>query len=224
MKHEVISPMTKIKICGITSLEDALDACKAGADALGFNFSTKSPRVISPESARHIIRNLPPFVQSAGIFVEHSPEEIEAICRHSGLQIAQLHSDRYSDEQARSITAVAKVIKVFRPDKKFSTEQVRLFAEKSGINTFLFDAYRPDMLGGTGECIDASLATRIFDELGDSCYAILAGGLNDKNVGEAIRQTKPYGVDTASGVEKEPGIKDPAKIKSFIRAVHKALL
>ncbi|TLU87981.1 MAG: phosphoribosylanthranilate isomerase [Chlorobium sp.] len=215
--------MTKIKICGITSLEDALDACKAGADALGFNFSNKSPRVITPERAREIIRNLPPFVQSAGIFVEHSPEEIEAICRHSGLQIAQLHSDRYSAEQARSIT-VAKVIKVFHPDKDFSVEQVRLFAENSGINTFLFDAYRPNMVGGTGERIDASLATRIFDQLGNSCYAILAGGLNEKNVGEAIRQTNPYGVDTASGVEKEPGIKDSAKIKSFIRAVQKALL
>ena len=210
--------MTKIKICGITRLQDALYAAHAGADALGFNFSRMSPRLIAPEMAKEIIDKLPPFVQSAGIFVEHSPEEINAICRLCNLQIAQLHSDRYSPEQARSITA-AKVIRVFRPEENFAVEEVFEFAAKSDIRSFLFDAYRPDMAGGTGESIGEALATRLFNQIRSSCYAILAGGLNADNVSEAIRRVQPYGVDTASGVESEPGIKDPEKIEAFIRAV-----
>ena len=210
--------MTKIKICGITRLQDALYAAHAGADALGFNFSSLSPRLIAPEKAKDIIDKLPPFVQSAGIFVEHSPEEINAICRLCNLQIAQLHSDRYSPEQARSITA-AKVIRVFRPEENFAVEEVFEFAAKSDIRSFLFDAYRPDMAGGTGESIGEALATHLFNQIRSSCYAILAGGLNADNVSEAIRRVQPYGVDTASGVESEPGIKDPEKIEAFIRAV-----
>ncbi len=210
--------MTKIKICGITRLSDALEACRAGADALGFNFSSLSPRAITPERAKKIIEKLPPFVESTGIFVDQSPEEINAICRFCKLQIAQLHSEQYSPENARAITQ-AKVIKVFRPEENFSVEEVFVFAEKSGINAFLFDAYRPDMAGGTGETIGVSLATRIFNALGDSCYPILAGGLNETNVGDAIRRTLPYGVDTASGVESAPGIKESGKIRSFINAV-----
>ena len=213
--------MVKIKICGITRLQDALDACHAGADALGFNFSRMSPRVIAPEQARAIIEKLPPLVQSAGIFVDQSPEEINAICRFCKLQIAQLHSEQYNPDHARSITE-ARVIKVFRPEENFAVEEVLAFAKKSGVNAFLFDAFRPDMAGGTGETIGRSLAARIFNELENSCYAILAGGLNETNVGEAIRHVQPYGVDTASGVEMLPGIKDSKKIHSFIKTVHLA--
>ncbi len=213
--------MTKIKICGITRLQDALIASHAGADVLGFNFSHTSPRMITPDQAQSIIKQLPPFVQTAGIFVEQTPEEINAICRHCHLHIAQLHSKNYTPEHARSITA-AKVIKVFRPEEDFAVNEIAEFARQSGVNTFLFDAYRPDMAGGTGECISATLASRIFNELDRECFAILAGGLNAENVSEAIQQTQPYGVDTASGVESEPGIKDPEKIEAFIRAVHHA--
>jgi phosphoribosylanthranilate isomerase len=213
--------MVKIKICGITRLSDALEACHAGADALGFNFSSMSPRKTAPEQAKAIIEKLPPLVESAGIFVDQSPEDINAICRFCKLQIAQLHSEQYGPEQAKAITE-AKVIKVFRPEENFAVEEVFAFAEKSGINAFLFDAYRPDIAGGTGETIGVSLAGRIFNALGESCYAILAGGLNENNVAEAIHRTRPYGVDTASGVESMPGIKDSAKIRSFINAVHRA--
>jgi phosphoribosylanthranilate isomerase len=213
--------MVKIKICGITRLSDALDASLAGADALGFNFSSKSPRVITPDGAKAIIAKLPSFVQSAGIFVEHSPEEINAICRFCNLQIAQLHSEQYSAADALSISNV-RVIRVFRPEEDFDVQSVVEYARASGTNTFLFDAYRPGVAGGTGETIVASLASRIFTELGhscNSCYGILAGGLNETNVAEAIRRLRPYAVDTASGVELEPGIKDPKKVKAFIRAV-----
>ena len=180
-----------------------------------------SPRVIAPEQARAIIEKLPPLVQSAGIFVDQSPEEINAICRFCKLQIAQLHSEQYNPDHARSITE-ARVIKVFRPEENFAVEEVLAFAKKSGVNAFLFDAFRPDMAGGTGETIGRSLAARIFNELENSCYAILAGGLNETNVGEAIRHVQPYGVDTSSGVEMLPGIKDSKKIHSFIKTVHLA--
>jgi len=213
--------MTKIKICGITRLEDARDACLAGADALGFNFSQTSLRRITPDRAKAIIEQLPLFVQSVGIFVEQRADEINAICRHCKLNVAQLHHERYSATDALAITE-AKVIKVFRPEENFAVEKVFEFARHSGINTFLFDAYRPEMAGGTGEPIGADLAARIFKELGTSCYAILAGGLNSTNVAEAIHRLQPYGVDTASGVETEPGIKSREKINAFTKAVRNA--
>jgi phosphoribosylanthranilate isomerase len=214
--------MTKVKICGITRFGDALEACQAGADALGFNFSSTSPRKITPAQAKKIIEKLPLFVHSVGIFVEQTTNEINDICRHCSLQAAQLHSDHYSPENARAITE-AKVIKVFRPKEHFSVQEVIEFMQNSGVHTFLFDAYRPDMAGGTGETISNALATRIFKQLGTSCYPILAGGLNEANVEEAILRTKPYAVDTASGVENKPGIKDPEKVNAFIQAAHKTL-
>ena len=210
--------MTKIKICGITRLQDALEASLAGADALGFNFSSISPRMIDPEAAKEIIKKLPPFIESAGIFVDQTPAEINAICRFCNLDIAQLHHEHYSAKDARSITN-AKVIKVYRPLNDFAVEEVLEFAKESGINTFLFDAYQAGVPGGTGLSIRAGLAARIFDELKSSCFAILAGGLNELNVSDAIRTTHPYAVDTASGVESAPGLKDQKKIRAFIRAI-----
>ncbi|MEI6846751.1 MAG: phosphoribosylanthranilate isomerase [Chlorobiaceae bacterium] len=215
--------MVKIKICGITRLSDALEASHAGADALGFNFSSMSPRVITPEHAKVIIEKIPPFVQAAGIFVEQSVEEIKTICRYCNLQIAQLHSERYCPEDACAINE-ARVIKVFRPEEDFEVQRVLEYAKKSGTNSFLFDAYRAGILGGTGETIKSSLASHIFNQLGYSFYTILAGGLNETNVAEAIRNVRPYAVDTASGVETEPGIKDVNKIKAFIHAVRKESL
>ena len=212
--------MTKIKICGITRLQDAFEASQAGADVLGFNFSSISPRMIDPEHAKAIIKKLPPFILAAGIFVDQSPAEINTICRYCTLHIAQLHSEKYTSKQARTIKA-ATVIKVFRPAEDFEVDEVFEFAKESDTNTFLFDAYRPGVPGGTGETIKSSLATRIFKALGTSYYTILAGGLNESNVGHAIRQTQPYAVDTASGVEKAPGIKDTAKMNAFIQAVRK---
>jgi phosphoribosylanthranilate isomerase len=214
--------LTKIKICGITRLSDALDASSAGADALGFNFSANSPRRIAPEKAKEIIRHLPPFVVTAGIFVEHDPEEINEICTTCGIHAAQLHNERYTPEQACSVTR-AKVIRVFRPTSDFKASEVFDFAQKSGINAFLFDAFREGMFGGTGNIIESALAEQIFNDVRSSCYAVLAGGLNENNVKEAILRTRPYAVDTASGVEHEPGIKDPVKIRAFIKAVRETV-
>lgn len=213
--------MVKIKICGITRLEDALTAAAAGADALGFNFSRKSPRYVTPEQAAFIIASLPPFISCAGIFVEHSPAEIHEICSACGLQVAQLHAETYTAEKARSIEGV-RIIRVFRPEDDFDTSTVKTFCRESGVNTFLFDAFQPGLEGGTGIRIENGLASRIFDDLRGFGYAILAGGLNPENVAGAIQATLPYGVDTASGVENSPGIKNPEKIAAFIAAVQKA--
>ncbi|MBN1928311.1 MAG: phosphoribosylanthranilate isomerase [Chlorobiaceae bacterium] len=213
--------MTRIKICGITRPEDALAAAIAGADALGFNFSRKSPRLISPDMARDIIARLPPLVTPVGIFVEHSPEEINGICRHCGLQVAQLHSDDYGPEQSLRVNE-AKVIRVFRPGPDFGVDEVRSYAERTGCRSFLFDAFSPEMAGGTGRTIESPTAAMLFERTREFGWALLAGGLNPENVADAVRLVRPWGVDTASGVESAPGIKDVQKIAGFIRAVREA--
>jgi phosphoribosylanthranilate isomerase len=213
--------MTRIKICGLTRLDDALAACEAGADALGFNFSRTSPRSVTPEQVRAMIEKLPPFVVCTGIFVEQTPGEINHICSFCRLTSAQLHSDIYSPEQARAVTA-ARVIRVFRPGPGFSFEDVRDFASRSGVSSFLFDTYRPGMAGGTGEMIDTGTAAGIIGRTWALGYPILAGGLRPENVEDAIALIRPYGVDTASGVESAPGRKEHRKIRDFIDAVRKA--
>jgi phosphoribosylanthranilate isomerase len=116
----------------------------------------------------------------------------------------------------------AKVIRVFRPGPDFRIEEVREFAEKSRCNSFLFDTYNPKMAGGTGEAIETSIAAELFDKTREFAWAMLAGGLKPDNVGAAIRLIRPWGVDTASGVESAPGIKDPMKVRTFIEAVRDA--
>ena len=213
--------MTKIKICGITRPEDALAAALAGADALGFNFSRKSPRCIDADAARDIISELPPLVTPVGIFVEQSPEQISDICRHCGLQIAQLHSDDYDAKKTRRIEGV-RVIRVFRPGPGFSVQEVEKYAEQTGCRGFLFDAFSPEMAGGTGKTIESSTALMLFERTREFGWALLAGGLNPENVADAVRLMRPWGVDTASGVECAPGVKDHRKIADFIRAVREA--
>lgn len=213
--------MTKIKICGITREEDALAACRAGVDALGFNFSVSSPRAVTPDIARKIVAGLPPLVTPVGVFVEHSPEEIDELCRHCGLQVAQLHADTYTSERALAVRA-ARVIRVFRPRPGFTVDEIRRFSELTGCNAYLFDAYNPAMAGGTGETIESSTAVRLFEETRDFAWALLAGGLRPDNVAAAIRLVRPWGVDTASGVESAPGVKDTAKMTAFIDAVREA--
>lgn len=216
-----MKPFTTTKICGITRTEDALAACAAGAHALGFNFSAKSPRCITPDQACSIISALPSWITTVGIFVEQNPETIAAICQHTNLHAAQLHSDTYTPEDARAIQGVS-IIKVFRPEADFNTNTVLAYAKASGVNTFLFDTYNPAMAGGTGKIIDRSLARRILGELGNKVHTILAGGLTPDNVAEAIRYCKPHCVDTASGVETAPGIKNSTAIHAFLAAVRKA--
>ncbi|RNA65134.1 phosphoribosylanthranilate isomerase [Prosthecochloris sp. ZM_2] len=213
--------MTRIKICGITKVDDALAAAEAGVHALGFNFSPSSPRAVTPEKAERIIAELPPFISTVGIFVEHSPEEINRICSLCRLHYAQLHSDAYTAERSRNVRAPG-IIRVFRPGPGFSIEEVEEYRSKSGISSMLFDAYKQGQAGGTGERIGKRKLEMIFSNRSIAQRALLAGGLTPDNVVDAILSARPYGVDTASGVESSPGRKDHEKIRAFITAVHDA--
>lgn len=199
--------MVKIKICGITSLEDALVAIDAGADALGFVFFSQSPRHIFPEQAAAIIRHLPPLVQTIGLFVDESLETVNATADQCGLDLIQLHGNEspgYCDNVRR------RVIKAFRVKNITSLEPIRDYR----VSACLLDTWTPAAHGGTGRAFNWEFA---------ACAAqtgriILAGGLNPDNIAEAIRQVRPYGVDVSSGVESSPGKKDVSLIQAFISA------
>lgn len=206
--------MVKVKICGITNLDDALAAADFGADALGFNFYERSLRYISPRKARKIIDKLPSFVQTVGVFIEDSPKEINDICDYAGISTAQLHDEKMSLKDALKV--VPRIIKTFRPHSKFQVSEVKWFHDKTGVNTFLFDAYHDKMLGGTGKQIPIDLAKKIARAVEKFGYVAIAGGLTDENVQSVVKAVKPYAVDVASGVESDIGKKDHKKMKRFI--------
>jgi phosphoribosylanthranilate isomerase len=204
---------TRVKICGITRLEDVHLAVELGATALGFNFYPPSPRYIAPAAASEIIRRLPPFVTPVGIFADETDaEHVAALAREAHVIAVQLHGPRFPEssgplEGFLLIYAVA-VREDFRPD-----ELGRLKA-----NAFLLDTFDPNLHGGTGKTFKWSMA-REAKRYGP---VILAGGLTPENVGEAIREVRPFAVDVASGVESAPGIKDAAKLRAFFAAVEEA--
>ncbi len=203
--------MIKIKICGITNLEDAIASADAGVDALGFNFYKKSPRCIEPEKAAEIIGQLPPFVMPVGIFVNEREEKIREIQQLACLQALQFHGDE-SPEFCQRFGA--RVIKAFQIKDKESLKNMAHYH----VGAFLLDSYRDGVRGGTGVTFDWHLAVvaKTFGKV------ILAGGLTPENVAEAVKLVQPYGVDVTGGVEKEKGIKDHAKIKKFITEVRRA--
>ncbi len=203
--------MIKIKICGITNLEDALAAADSGADALGFNFYRKSPRYIDPEKAAEIIAQLPPFMMPVGVFVNEREERIHEIQQLTCMQTIQLHGDE-SPEFCQRFGG--RVIKAFQVKDKESIKHMAHYH----VGAFLLDSYRDGVRGGTGVAFDWHLAVvaKTFGKV------ILAGGLTPENVAEAVKLVQPYGVDVAGGVEKEKGIKDHAKIKKFITEVRRA--
>jgi phosphoribosylanthranilate isomerase len=199
--------MTRIKICGITNPEDALLASQLGADALGFVFA-ESPRRIEPQTAREIIGALPPFIGRVGIFVNERPEVVERICALCNLSAIQLHGDE-SPEYINSLSI--PVIKAFRVRDNTALEQIRAFRQ----SYFLLDAYDADRRGGTGKTFDWDIAQRA-SELGN---LILSGGLNSKNVQDALDRVRPYAVDVSSGIEDRPGKKNQQKLTEFIHEV-----
>jgi phosphoribosylanthranilate isomerase len=204
---------TRIKICGLTRLEDTLRAADLGAAALGFNFYPLSPRYIEPAAARAIIRRLPPFVAAVGVFAnETDAGQVISQAREAGVTTVQLHGPSFPalDELRELFTLVVAVA----VREGFKTEG--LHSIKSGA--YLLDAYDPDRPGGTGKTFDWSLA-REAKQYGS---IILAGGLTPENVAQAVREVRPFAVDVASGVESAPGIKDPAKLRAFFAAVAEA--
>jgi phosphoribosylanthranilate isomerase len=198
----------KVKICGITNLPDAKAAAEAGADVLGFVFYDKSPRSISCEAATAIIRELPPFVIKAGVFVDAPEDTVLRAIRECGLNLLQFHGEETPDY---CLQFGIMSMKAFRIRDAASLQALREYPTEA----WLLDAYTPGKLGGTGEAFNWDLA-REAQTWGRPIF--LAGGLNPENVAEAIRRARPYAVDVSSGVEAAPGRKDAARIKAFIEA------
>lgn len=203
--------MVKIKICGITNIEDALAAADSGVDALGFNFYRKSARYIEPAKAAEIIAQLPPFIVPVALFVNEREEKIRDIMFTTGIKVLQFHGDERPEFCGRF---AARAIKAFQVKDKESLKHMVHYH----VSALLLDSYSQGERGGTGTTFDWHLAVvaKTFGRV------ILAGGLTPRNVAEAVKLVQPYGVDVAGGVEKEKGIKDPVKIKKFVAEVRKA--
>lgn len=197
---------TRVKICGITNLKDALNAIASGADALGFVFYGPSPRAVTIEQAATIVRQLPPFINVVGLFVNADADFIHAVSSRVGLDLIQFHGDE-SPEYCESFNQ--DYIKAVRVKKDSDLIQCALaFKAAKGL---LLDAYAKGVPGGTGEVFDWGL---IPNDL--PLPVILAGGLNAENVRNAISQVKPFAVDVSGGVEATKGIKDQAKMEAFV--------
>ena len=195
----------KVKVCGMTSLKDALVAVEGGADAVGFIFYKKSPRSVTMKTVREIVLELPPFVDTVGVFVDETAEQINKIADYCNLDIIQLHGDE-SPTFCKKIRR--KVIKAFRIKDMQSVKKISSFQ----VSGFLLDTFSENLHGGTGKVFDWNLAlpAKKFGPV------IMAGGLTPNNVQQAVRQIRPYGVDVCSGVESEPGIKDHKKVRAFL--------
>ena len=202
--------MTRVKICGITNLEDGLQAAQAGADALGFVFYGPSPRNVEVDRAASIIAALPPFVTSVGLFVDAEPEFIEQVIKSTGLDLLQFHGDESESQCAQYGVPYIKALRM-RPDVDLA-RQCHTFASSRGI---LLDAYVPGKAGGTGQTFDWSQIPQQLD-----FPIVLAGGLDPSNVQTAIQTVRPWAVDVSGGVEQAKGKKDPALVSAFIEGVH----
>lgn len=203
----------RIKICGLTQVDDALVAVKAGADALGFVFYPPSPRAVTPEQAAEIIQQLPPFVMMVGLFVNPEPEWVEGVLKQVPLDLLQFHGD---EPEAFCQSFGRPYIKALRMKPEFDPEQAA--ANWPSARGFLLDAYTPGVPGGTGEAFDWQRFPSNESKTNKAYSWILAGGLTPDNVAEAIRITQPYAVDVSGGVESSRGIKCPTKIHAFIKA------
>jgi phosphoribosylanthranilate isomerase len=200
---------TRVKICGIVRIEDAMAAAQAGADAIGFVFDPKSPRHIHPDQALKIARALPPFITIVGLFVNAAPDTIEGVLSHVPLDLIQFHGDEKPEQCRRYHRSYIKAIHM--QSNIELREKARLYGDATGL---LLDTYVADVAGGSGQAFDWN---RVPRDLGRPL--ILAGGLTPENVGAAIRQVHPYAVDVSSGVESSRGVKDAAKISAFVEAV-----
>jgi len=190
----------RVKICGITNLQDALQAIEFGADALGFVFYPPSPRYISCQDAKEITAKLPPFVERVGLFVNETPKAIDAICTQSGMSLAQIHFDMDSTELAQITTTTLPVVRA-----KSAKDILKFEGEYR-----LVDAYC-EAYGGSGKRLNIEW----FDGV-DCSKIILAGGLTPDNLSE-IQKYGFYGVDVSSATEQAKGVKDPIKVEQFIQ-------
>ncbi len=207
-------PPTRVKICGITTWDDARLSVDLGASALGFNFYPPSPRAISPAEAWSIVQRLPSFVEAVGVFVDWPPAVVAALARALRLRTVQLHGGE-SPHEVAVLAREFHVIKAVKAPQGFRLVSLAKYKHADG---FLLDGFARGLHGGTGRTLDWNLAraARRYGRI------LLAGGLTPENVGEAIRVAQPYAVDVASGVELRPGRKDPARLRALFMAVEAA--
>ncbi len=198
-----------MKICGVTTVEDALLAAGLGADAVGINFTASSPRRVGPGRAGEIVAKLPPEVLAVGIFRNDHPERVVELAVTVGLRVVQLHGDESAEETRWVAERVPALIRAF------SIKDPALAGDDDyGDHRLLIDSPLP----GSGEVFDWDRLDRVVR----GRPYILAGGLNPANVGHAVELLRPWGVDVASGVESAPGQKDPSKVRRFIAAAREA--
>ena len=200
---------TRVKICGIRSLPDAKAALEAGADALGFVFYEKSPRAVSVEQAAEIVRKLPAFVSTVGLFVNADEEQLRAVLAQCPLDLVQFHGD---ESPAFCESFGYPYIRALR--MKDGVDVAREVGKYPGARAILLDSYIPGVPGGTGESFDWQ---RIPGER--DFPLLLAGGLTSDNVAEGIASCRPWAVDVSGGVEASPGVKSAVRIRQFIQAV-----
>ena len=203
---------TRIKICGITRLEDALAAVDAGVDALGFVFYAKSPRAVSAATAADIIQSLPAFVTSVGLFLDAEASEVREVTEVAGLDLLQFHGREpaeFCESFARPYFKALGIAGV-----QDVAAELKAYSKARAV---LLDSHAKGQAGGTGECFDWSAIPSNLNK-----PLILAGGLNADNVDEAVKQVRPYAVDTSSGGESSPGIKDRELIERFVARVRAA--
>ncbi|RMG68221.1 MAG: phosphoribosylanthranilate isomerase [Calditrichaeota bacterium] len=201
---------TRIKICGITRLSDALHCASLGVEMLGFNFYPESPRYIEPARARAIIHRLPPSVLPVGLLVRPSRREVEHLIETTGVRMVQLYFPQ-ADVRLAELPVPAILAHPLNPE-------TRQLPDWATARYLLLDAVRPGLLGGTGRTLDWRA---IPPELPRN-RLMLAGGLTPENVTDAITMVRPAAVDVASGVETAPGQKDPARVSAFVQAVRLA--
>ncbi len=202
--------LTKIKICGITNLQDALLAADLGVDALGFIFYHRSPRYVTPEAVRKIVPLLPAFLATVGVFVDEDYTRITEIMNYCRLNLVQLHGQETPEFCGQF---PGRAIKTIHMRDVSSLVDI----DKYPVRALLLDTFNKDMPGGTGQTFNWELAV----EAKRYGPVILSGGLNPDNVAQAIKAVNPYAVDVSSGVEAEPGIKDPQKLREFVTNVRK---
>lgn len=201
--------MTRVKICGLTDLRDAVAAVDAGADAVGFVFAG-GPRAVTPAEARRITRKLPAFVHRVGVFVDAPADHVRLIARAAGLSWAQLHG---GESRAYAAGLGLPFVKVFR----VADGKVVAAARRFRSSLVHLDTHVPGIAGGTGATFDWGIARRV----GRFARVILAGGLTPENVAAAVAAAAPFAVDVASGVESRPGRKDRRRLRRFIEEAHR---
>jgi phosphoribosylanthranilate isomerase len=204
--------MIPVKICGITRVEDAVLAADLGATWIGFVFWPRSPRCVTPAAAADILAAMPPQVTGVGVFVDQPPDDVAATAAQVGLGAVQLHGD---ETPTHYVVGGRRVIKALRLSADSTAAAVDTVWPGA---TLLLDAFDPVRMGGTGRRVDWTVASAIARRR----PTILSGGLRPENVHEAVGRVAPYALDVSSGVEAEPGIKDPARMRSFFDAVRGA--